>query len=90
MFHFKKVSRKKQLTYWLQYVAKDYGLMQPPMKDTLALDLLKDYLLGEDWYIINPVNHEQGNTQLVHEILMKYSRQYREEYNRAIKRGRNR
>ena len=90
MFHSKTVSRKKQLTYWLQYEAKDCGLMQPPMKDTLALDFLKDYLLGEDWYIVNPVNHEQGNTQLVHEILYKYSWQYRLEYNRATKRGKNR
>ena len=89
MFRSKNVSRNKQLTYWLQYEAKDCGLMQPPMKDALALDFLKDYLLGEGWYIINPVNHEQGNTQLVHEILYKYSREYRKEYKRAIKRGQN-
>ena len=90
MFRSKKVSRKKQLTYWLQYEAKDCGLMQPPMKDALALDFLKDYLLGEDWYIVNPVNHEQGNTQLVHEILYKYSHAYRKEYNREMRRSRNR
>lgn len=89
MFHSKSVSRNKQLTYWLQHEAKDCGLMQPPMKDTTALDFLKDYLLGEDWYIVNPVNHEQGNTQLVHEILYKYSKAYRKEYNKAIKRGNN-
>jgi hypothetical protein len=86
MFRSNNVSRKKQFTYWLQYEAKDCGLMQPPMKDALALDFLKDYLLGEDWYIVNPVNHEQGNTQLVHEILYKYSRAYRKEYNREQKR----
>ena len=85
MFRSKNVSRKKQLTYWLRHEAKDCGLIQPPMKDTLALDFLKDYLLGEDWYIVNPVNHEQGNTQLVHEILLKYSPQYRKEYKQACK-----
>lgn len=87
LFRNKSISREKQFTYWLEYKAKDCGLMQPPMKDAVALDFLRDYLLGEEWYIINPVNHEQGNTQLVHEILMKYSRQYREEYKKAIKRG---
>ena len=86
MFRSKSVSRKKQFTYWLRHEAKDCGLMQPPLNDTLALDFLRDYLLGEDWYIVNPVNHEQGNTQLVHEILYKYSKEYRKEYNRYTRR----
>ena len=86
LFGNKSISREKQFTYWLEYSAKDCGLMQPPMKDAVALDFLKDYLLGEDWYIVNPVNHEQGNTQIVHEILMKYSREYRKEYKRAMNR----
>ena len=85
MFRSKKVSRKYQFTYWLEHLAEDCGLMQPPCKDVLALKFLKDYLLGEDWYVANPVNHEQCNTQLVHEILYKYSRQYRKEYKRARK-----
>ena len=78
-----KVSRKNQFTFWLRYKAKDCGLMQPPCKDDLALQFIRDYLLGPDWYVVNPVNHEQCNTQMVHEILYKYSRQYRKEYNRA-------
>lgn len=86
-FRDKPIRREKQFTYWLRYKAKDCGLMQPPMKDAAALDFLRDYLLGEDWYIVNPVNHEQGNTQLVHEILMRYSRRYRKEYKKEIKRG---
>ena len=45
-----KVSRKNQFTYWLKHDAKDCGLMQPPCKDWLALQFLKDYLLGMDWY----------------------------------------
>jgi hypothetical protein len=89
MFGKKNVSRKSQFTYWLSHDAKDCGLMQPPCKDALALQFIKDYLLGEDWYVVNPVNHEQCNTQLVHEILYKYSKEYRKEYKRAIKRGAN-
>lgn len=87
MFRFnKKVSRKNQFTYWLRYEAKDCGLMQPPLNAQKALDILQKYLLGEDWYIVNPVNTEQGNTQIVHEILLKYSSEYRREYNLASRR----
>lgn len=80
------MKRYNQFTFWLRYKAKDCGLMQPPLSDTLALDFLRNYLLGEKWYVVNPVNHEQCNTQMVHEILMKYSREYRKEYKKAIKR----
>lgn len=86
MFRFnKKVSRKNQFTYWLLHEAEDYGLMQPPLEAQRALDFLQKYLLGENWYIVNPVNVQQGNSQVVHEILMKYSRVYRKEYCREIR-----
>jgi hypothetical protein len=80
MFRSNKVKRKNQFTYWLKYEAKDCGLMQPPLNAQKALDLLQTYLLGEDWYIVNPVNVEQGNSQVVHEILLKYSPQYMREW----------
>lgn len=81
----KRVTQKNQFTYWLNNDAEDCGLMQPPLNAQKALYFLMNYLLGEDWYVVNPVNTEQCNTQLVHEILYKYSKQYREEYNKAIK-----
>ena len=86
----KRVSRKNQFTYWLWHGAEDCGIMQPPLKDAIALKFLQYYLLGEDWYVVNPVNHEQCNTQMVHEILYKYSRQYRKEYEREVRRVNNR
>jgi hypothetical protein len=89
MFHSKNVSRKSQFTYWLRNKAEDCGLMQPPCSDALALQFIKDYLLGEDWYVVNPVNHEQCNSQLVHELLYKYSRAYRKEYTREMRRCNN-
>ena len=85
MFNKKKVSEQNQFTYWLKHDAEDCGLMQPPLNAQKALGFLCDYLLGEDWYVINPVNTEQCNTQLVHEILLKYSKEYKKEYLRAIK-----
>ena len=80
------VSEKNQFTYWLEHDAKDCGIMQPPLPAQKAVDFLKDYLLGEKWYVVNPVNAEQCNAQIVHEILMKYSREYQKEYNRAANR----
>lgn len=80
-----KVRRSKQYTFWLRYKAKDCGLMQPPLNAQLGIDFLKDYLLGESWYVVNPVNTKQCNSEIVHEILMKYSRQYRKEYFREIR-----
>ena len=79
------VSRKNQFTYWLRYDAEDCGMMQPPLPAQKAIHFLKDYLLGEGWYVVNPVNAEQCNTQIVHEILMKCSKEYRREYKRACK-----
>lgn len=82
------ISRKKQYTYWLRYDAEDCGIMQPPLQAQKAINFLKDYLLGEKWYVVNPVNTEQYNAQIVHEILMKYSREYRREYKRECKKDR--
>ena len=80
-----RVSDKNTFTHWLRYEAEDCGIMQPPLDAQKALGFLCNYLLGEDWYVVNPVNTEQCNTQLVHEILMKYSREYRKEHLRVIK-----
>ena len=80
-----RVSEKNSFTYWLKHDAEDCGLMQPPLNAQKAIGFLCDYLLGEDWYVVNPVNTEQCNTQLVHEILLKYSKEYKKEYLRAIK-----
>ena len=69
----KLLKRQNQFTYWLRYEAKDCGIMQPPMNSNQALEFLKNYLLGENWYVVNPVNYEQCTTQMVYEILYKYS-----------------
>ena len=86
MFRKNKVSIKNQFTYWLKHEAKDCGIMQPPLNAQKALEFLKNYLLCENWYVVNPVNTEQCNAQMVHEILLKYSKQYRKEYIKETKR----
>ena len=70
----------KLFTKWLkEEFEKDKGNMLPPkLKDRQALLFLQDYLLGEDWYVVSPLSHEQVNCELVHNILYKYSKKLQE------------
>ena len=67
-------------TDWLENDSVDCGLMSPPMEAEKALSFLTDYLLGENWYVVDPISPKQVNTNRVHEILWKYSKKYRKEY----------
>jgi len=50
-----------------------------PLSSGDAIQTLVKYLLGEDYYIVDPVNGEQGNAIIVDDILRKYSRKYRKQ-----------
>jgi hypothetical protein len=52
----------------------DYGILPPPMNAQKALNELCDHLLGEDWYVVNPISTEQANTEIVYAIERKYKR----------------
>ena len=67
-------------TDWLENDSIDCGIMSPPMEAEKALSFLTDYLLGENWYVVAPISPKQVNTNIVHEILWKYSKQYRKEW----------
>ena len=41
--------------------------------------LIIDYLLGEDWYIVDPLGQTQINEIALYKILEKYSKRYRKE-----------
>ena len=45
-----------------------------------------DYLLGEDWYVVDPLGQTQINEIALHKILEKHSKQYRKEC-KSRKRG---
>ena len=38
-----------------------------------------DYLLGEDWYVVEPLGQTQINEIALYKILEKYSKKYRKE-----------
>lgn len=64
---------------WLDKNWQKDNMFPPPLNVQLALQFLKDYLLGEDWYVVNPLGQEQINSEIVAEILNKYSKKYRKE-----------
>jgi hypothetical protein len=68
-------------TEWLtNELYKDSENMLPPkLSDKQALVFLREYLLGSDWCVIDPISQEQFNTMLVDDILYKYSKKYRKE-----------
>ena len=45
-----------------------------------------DYLLGEDWYVVDPLGRKQINEIALYKILEKYSKRYRKE-RKSRKRG---
>jgi hypothetical protein len=49
----------------------DCGLMPPPMDAQVALNELRRYILGEDWYVVNPISGKQCNTEIVAAIELK-------------------
>lgn len=46
----------------------------PDMDAQTALNELCDHLLGEDWYVVDPLSTAEVNTIIVYEIEKKYKR----------------
>lgn len=46
---------------------------------------IMDYLLGEDWYVVDPLGQTQINEIALEEILLKYSKRFRKEYKKHEK-----
>lgn len=42
-------------------------------------DFIIDYLLGSDWYVVDPLGQTQINEIALYDILNKYSKRYRTE-----------
>ena len=57
-----------------------YGFCPAPMTAQQAIDILTSYLLGDDWYYAGSCNVEQGNAIVVEQILDKYSKKWRKDW----------
>ena len=63
---------------------EDKDNMYPvPMTDHEAIHFIEKYLWNS--IIEDPISNAQANTIIVHEILYKYSKEYRKEYNKFVK-----
>lgn len=58
------------------------NILPTPMEAQEAINFLSDYLLGEEWYVINSINSKQVNTEIVFAILEKYSKKFKKEKKR--------
>ena len=59
-------------TEWLDENWEKDNMFPPCLDPQIALNFLQQYLLGEDWYIADPVNNIQANLIIVYEIERKY------------------
>lgn len=75
----------QKFTDWLKNDSIDCGIFSPPLEAQKAINFLKDYLLGEDWYVVDPISTQQVNTEIVFEILLKHSRAFRKEWKKYLK-----
>jgi hypothetical protein len=57
-----------------------YGICPSPLNAQEALNILCDYLLGDDWYCVMSMGVEQVNAVIVEQILDKYSKQWRKDW----------
>lgn len=56
------------------------GLIPAPMDAQVALDILVSYLLGDGYYFAGSCNVEQGNAIVTEQILDKYSKKWRKDW----------
>jgi len=83
-----KKGRRRTFTRWLRSNWSRDNLCPPPLEPQKAINFIADYLL-EDWYSTSAVSVKQTNTEIVHEILLKYSKRYRKELKDVKRRCKN-
>ena len=47
-------------------------IFPPPTTDREAVMILRHHFLGDNWYVVNPISHEQVNTEAIWDILSRY------------------
>lgn len=56
---------------------KDHNLFPEPITEKQALEVLQNFFLGEDFYIVDSVSPGQANVYIVDAIMSKFPRQYK-------------
>lgn len=65
LFRIKETDKEMQARILSLAKPIDCGILPPPMNAQVAMHELTKHLLGDDFYIVNPVSNEQGNTEIV-------------------------
>lgn len=72
-------------TFYQTLQSDKYGLIPDVTSSQFALEILCDYLLGEDFICGDSMGVEQGNTVIVYNILKKYSRKFNKDLKKRLK-----
>ena len=70
---------------WLNDNWQENNILPPELEPQLAIEILAEYLLGNDWYVSVPVDVKQTNCEIVESILYKYSKKYKKELKNELK-----
>ena len=71
----KKIREKREKFFQMienKYMYESENIYPESMTDREFVQIMKDYFLGEDYYIADPISHEQINTIVACEIISKY------------------
>ena len=69
--------------------AKEMGwednIFPPPTTERDCGESIRNHFLGEKWYVVNPISHEQINSEAIWDILSKYPHAEQEKERRMKK-----
>ena len=74
-----RLKKQKRQDIFLDKLFNKYGndpeenIFPKPMTDAEFVRLVTDYLLGEDWYIADPVSPAQANVYIAAAIIEKFN-----------------
>lgn len=84
-----EISDEETLTYWLETRWQEGNMCPPPMSSVEFENFLIKYLLKDKFCTVLPLSDAQTRTQLLHDILVKYSEEYEKEYKEHLRRNRD-
>ena len=74
MFKRKETDEQIKDRLYKLFESDDRSVPYPSMDAQVAIHELCHYLLGDDYYIVDPVNNKEANAIIVYEIERRYRR----------------
>ena len=84
-----EIPEEETLTYWLENHWQKGNLCPPPMSTVEFENFLIKYLLKDKFCTVLSLSDAQTRTELLHKILVKYSKEYEQEYKEHLRRNRD-